>query len=120
MTDAASAVTLTGSVTLNASLPNGYSPGAADVFYVLTRADAAAFANTFNGLSEGATVNLGNSTTAQITYQANWTGTQAGSSLTGGNDVALYNAQFIPEPGSFGLFACASFLRIARRRRRDR
>ncbi|MBA3960372.1 MAG: autotransporter-associated beta strand repeat-containing protein [Chthoniobacterales bacterium] len=85
--------------TLSISLVNNFTPGTTDIFYVLTRADAAATAS-FAGLAEGATVTAGGYN-GQITYLANWTGTQAGSSLTGGNDVALYNLTAVPEPSTW-------------------
>ena len=63
---------------------------------------------------EGATVSLGGAYSGTITYLANWTGTAATSTLSGGNDVAIYNA--IPEPGALA-FVTWSALLLARRRR---
>jgi autotransporter-associated beta strand protein len=99
---------------LSASLLNGFEPSASDVFYILSRDSGT---GTFNGLAEGGLVNLGGGVTAQITYQANWSGLQATSTLTGGNDVALYNV-VIPEPASLSVVGLAAAGLLARRRRR--
>jgi hypothetical protein len=119
-TNAAGTVTIDPAAALSLSLVNGYTPTASDVDYVLTRADAGNFATTFAGTTEGGTVNLG-AYTAQITYLANWTGSDAGSSLTGGNDVALYNFQPatapIPEPASLGVLALGAVAMLKRRRK---
>jgi autotransporter-associated beta strand protein len=56
--------------------------------------------------------------TATITYQANWSGDQLTSSLTGGNDVALFNINMVPEPGTASLLGLAGLGLLARRRRR--
>jgi fibronectin-binding autotransporter adhesin len=103
-------VSIASNVTLSLSLL-AFSPAVSDVFYVLTRSDAAAgYGNPFSGLAEGAQITVG-AYTGNITYTANWTGTQGGSFLSGGNDVAIYNL-VIPEPnialmmlGGFGLLA---------------
>ncbi len=112
-------VNLTGTVTLAASvLPNGINTIAStDVFYILTRSAAGTLgANTFDTLAEGATVSLnGGLYSGKITYLADWTGTQAGSSLTGGNDVALYNV-VVPEPTTFSLLAIGAGALLRRRR----
>jgi autotransporter-associated beta strand protein len=68
---------------------------------------------------EGATVVFPDgSGSGTITYLANWTGSQSTSSLTGGNDVALYNVNMVPEPGTAGLLSLAGLGLLARRRRR--
>jgi hypothetical protein len=105
------------STTLNVSLFGAYSPSYGDVYYVLNRADAAAFTNIFSGMPEGTYIPVGPDS-VQITYQANWTGTQAGSSLTGGNDVAL---RFIPEPSTalLGVLASLWLFGFTRRRRKE-
>jgi hypothetical protein len=119
LTNAGGALTLNAAANLAAALVNGYTPTASDVDYILTRADAGSFANGFNGLSEGSTVNLG-AYTAQITYLANWTGSQATSTVTGGNDVALFNFQPVPvpEPASLGVLVLGGASLLVRRRRR--
>lgn len=102
MTNAGASVVLNSDVALSASLFGGFTPTVGDTFYILTRADAGSFGSSnFDGLSEGSIFNLGGYQ-AQITYQANWTGTQAGSALTGGNDVAL---TIVPEPSSLAMLA---------------
>ncbi|HEY2760557.1 MAG TPA: PEP-CTERM sorting domain-containing protein, partial [Pirellulales bacterium] len=111
---------LNGTTALNLSLVGGFTPSPSDVFYVMSRADGAAFSTLFSGTSEGGLVSLGGGVTGQITYLANWTGTQAGSSLTGGNDVAIYNVTAVPEPATFALFAMAGVTVAAVRRKSTR
>lgn len=113
MTSAAGSVDLGSTTALSLSLFGGFTPSYGDIYYIMSRADAAAFTTQFAGLPEGATINLAG-LDLTLTYQANWTGTQAGSTFTGGNDIAL----FVPEPGSAALAAAASLLLFNRRRRR--
>jgi autotransporter-associated beta strand protein len=96
MADTAGSVSLGSNVTLSLSL--GFTPDTSvDTFYyILNRADAGTYANTFAGLAEGTVIDLGNGVTGKLTYLANWTGNAATSSITGGNDVAIT----IPEPGT--------------------
>ncbi len=104
VTGGSSTVTLGSNVTLSLSL--GFAAASSDVFYVLTRADAGTYGGTFTGLAEGASIDFGNGTFGTLTYTANWTGTQAGSSIIGGNDIAIYN--LVPEP-SVGLMILGGF-----------
>jgi hypothetical protein len=81
----------------------GYSPANTDELYILSNDSTDAIVGTFAALPEGATVNLG-SYNAKITYLAN----APASSLSGGNDVALYdfeaaNVEVVPEPSSIAL-----------------
>jgi hypothetical protein len=115
VTNATGSVTLDSTATLSLAVVNGYVPMSGDVFYILTRADAGAFSTTFAGAPEGGTVSLAGGYSATITYLADWTGTQAGSALTGGNDVALYNV--IPEPSAAALLLGSLGLLATRRRR---
>jgi FlaG/FlaF family flagellin (archaellin) len=102
---------ISGTVTLDLILVSGFTPQADDVFYILTQGGSEALA-AFDGYAEGYEFNLGDAP-AQITYLANWTGSQAGSSITGGNDIAI---MVIPEPASLTLLAVAG-LAVLRRRR---
>jgi autotransporter-associated beta strand protein len=99
MTDATKSIALNNTAALTLGFDNGFVPSPSDIFYILTRADAGVFSTSFAGAAEGAALDFG-SMTAQITYLANWTGTDAGSTLTGGNDIALFNFIAVPEPGS--------------------
>lgn len=118
MTDPGKSIALNAAATLSVSLDGGYLPQNSDICYVLTRADAAAFSTSFVSAAEGSTIDFGGGVSAQITYVANWTGTEAGSSLTGGNDVAFYNFVVVPEPAtSTALLAGLAFLGALRRRR---
>jgi fibronectin-binding autotransporter adhesin len=116
MTSASGAVNLTGVVNLALALTDGFTPSASDVFYILTRADGGAFGSFFDGQPEGSEVDLGSNYRGKITYQANWSGSQGGSSTSGGNDVAIY--AIVPEPtGLFAaLLALAASWAVARRR----
>jgi T5SS/PEP-CTERM-associated repeat protein len=100
---------------LNVSLLGGYTPVVGEIYYILNRADTASFANYFSGLPEGAFLSLG-AGFGQITYQANWTGTQAGSTPAGGNDVAITVVP-IPEPTSVLALVSVLGLGVLRRRR---
>jgi hypothetical protein len=87
----------------------------------MNREDAGIFGSNFLGLSEGAAFAAGGSN-FQITYLANWTGTQAGSSFTGGNDVALkaiagLPGGFVPEPSTSLLAVITGLFAFGRRRR---
>ncbi len=85
---------------LGVTLLNGFVPQPTDVFYILTRADSGIFPviQPFDAISEGTFITLGAGRIGQITYKANWTGNQATSTLTGGNDMAIFNV--VPEPTS--------------------
>jgi autotransporter-associated beta strand protein len=89
---------------VSALLVNGYKPKPTDCFYILTRADSAPFGATqpFDAYPEGATINLGGDFTGKVTYKANWTGTQATSTPSGGNDMAIL---IVPEPVSATLLS---------------
>lgn len=103
-------------VTLNLSLSGGYVPTPSDTFFVLNRSDLVNYSSFFLNAAEGATVDLGNGFSGTITYQADWTGTQGGSSLTGGNDIAIYSV--VPEPGGALLLVGGLALVSGGRRRR--
>jgi hypothetical protein len=120
MTNASGAVNLNGLVSLTLTLVNGFVPSGGNVFYLVTRADGGEFLTLFDGTTEGGTVDFGGGVTGQITYLADWTGTQAGSSLTGGNDIAVYNIVAVPEPGVAALAALGLGLLLLGRRRFSR
>jgi fibronectin-binding autotransporter adhesin len=113
----AGSISLGSNVTLSLSLSFTPNTSSTTLYYIANRADGAPFGNTFAGLAEGATVDLGNGILGTITYQANWSGNPATSSITGGNDVALA----IPEPGSVAslLGGLGVLLGMRRSRRRS-
>jgi autotransporter-associated beta strand protein len=94
---------------LAVTLVNGFKPKPSDVFYILTRADLADFTGRqpFEAYPEGAPVNLGGGLLGKVTYKANWAGNQASSTVTGGNDMAIFNITSVPEPASVSLLGLA-------------
>jgi hypothetical protein len=96
MTDAAGSVNIGATASISLSLSVGYQPVPGDQLFVLTRADGGAFVNPFANALEGSTVTLAPGIEGTITYSANWVGNQLGSTLTGGNDIAVLVT--IPEP----------------------
>ena len=106
-------ICLTSFAHISASLVNDFKPKPTDIFYILTRADSAAFAGTqpFDARPEGSTITLGNGFSGKITYKASWTGNQATSALTGGNDMAIFNV--IPEPTTATLSTLATLALVA-------
>ncbi len=117
MTSVIDSVSLLSGVQLSLSL-SGFTPSVSDTYFILTRADGLAFDTFFEGAEEGTTVDLGNGLSGKITYLANWTGAEGTSSLTGGNDVAIYNV--VPEPGTAAvlLTGLGALIALPRGRRR--
>jgi autotransporter-associated beta strand protein len=84
-----------GGSTLSAAL--GYTPAGSDrLFLVNNQNPTGGLSGTFAGLPEGGLVTFPGGSTARISYQGDF----GSMSLTGGNDVVLYNYQPVPEPGS--------------------
>ena len=52
-----------------------------------------------------------------MTYLANWKGIQTTSNLTGGNDMAIFNVTFVPEPASLVMLIMATVVAYLPRRR---
>jgi autotransporter-associated beta strand protein len=101
-----------------ANLMNGFLPKPGDAFYVLTRSDSLPFGGVpFDGRPEGSIIGLGSGISGRVTYKANWTGLQATSTSTGGNDMAIV---IIPEPTSATLSALGILGLCALRRRESR
>lgn len=104
-----SALTLTGT---------GFAPLTSDLFFVLVNDGVDAINGTFLGLAEGAAVTFNTGTslwTGQITYLADSTT----SSVSGGNDIALFNVA-VPEPGMAGLLTLVLAAGSSCIRRRNR
>jgi fibronectin-binding autotransporter adhesin len=110
-------VNVTGTVALNGSdlqLSLGaFTPAPGDLFYLILNDGPEAITGSFAGFSEGSFFSAGGQD-FQITYLANWTGSQATSTFTGGNDVAL---QAVPEP-AVSVALLTGFGLLLRRRRR--
>jgi autotransporter-associated beta strand protein len=102
--------------TLEIAIPAGRFVDEGDMFFIAVNvANDEPVSGTFASLAEGATVLAADGTQFTVTYLADWEGSQAVSSRTGGNDVALIA---VPEPsaGAFALAGAGSLL--VRRRRR--
>ncbi len=125
MTFATGVVSLENNVNLSLAATGGFTPGSSDVFYILTRADADsnAFSQLFAGTTEAGVVSISGGFVGQITYVADWNGTQGASFLTGGNDIAIYNitSAAVPEPASVALImgGLAGASLLVRRRRKQ-
>jgi hypothetical protein len=115
ITNATGAITLDPAATLSLEVIGGFVPTATDIFYILSRADSGIFGNAFADAPEGGIVPIGGGYLGTITYQANWAGTPESSSLTNGNDVAIYNV--VPEPGAAMLLLAGLGMMVKRRRR---
>ncbi len=109
--DLATNVTIGGS---NLAVTLGYLPSASDVFFIVTKDGATPVSGVFNGLAEGATVSLGTWNGAPISAQISYLGNSATSSITGGNDVVLFNV--VPAPGALALLGVGGLLAVRRRR----
>jgi fibronectin-binding autotransporter adhesin len=113
------AIDVTGS-TLNVGLNAGFTPSSSDLFGIIDNQTGNAITGTF---ASGATVNavlIDN--TLVGSFQVSYVGNISGSTITitGGNDVVLYNFQPVPEPASV-LAVCAGAIGLfgAIRRRRS-
>jgi autotransporter-associated beta strand protein len=102
------------SSSLSASIGGGYDPTQTETpIFIIDNQNGSAVTGTFTGLPNNAIVNLGGYT-AQISYF----GDTATQSITGGNDVVLYNFQAVPEPSTFLLLAAFGVGGLVRLRRR--
>jgi autotransporter-associated beta strand protein len=105
------------STALDVLIGGGFDPTLANTpIFIIDNQSTTAVSGTFKSLTNGAVVNLGGGYTAQISYF----GDTATNSITGGNDVALYNFQVVPEPSSLVLGAVAATALAIRCRRRTR
>jgi len=83
---------------LELTIRSGLSIDIGDVFFIaVNTANSTPVSGTFEALPEGATLFASDGTPFAITYQAAWTGSQAGSTKTGGNDIAVVA---VPESGT--------------------
>src|SRR5262249_35080197 len=81
---------------LTVSVGGGYPPANTDKLFILVKGGSDPIVGQFNNLPEGATVAVGSQFQASISYLGDF----GSGSLTGGNDVVLYNfAVAVPEPG---------------------
>lgn len=112
-----------GTVTLNGATLSGSVFGGINEtskLFILDNDGGDAIIGTFNGLSNGSIVNLGlffgQSATAHISYF----GDLGTNSITGGNDIVLYNfaGTSVPEPGTCALMLLGLGALVARKRNR--
>lgn len=115
-TGSGGSVQIAAGVELDIRLQNGAQLDPLETYFLLTRADAGVYGSYFTGKGEGATFQVGDFLT-DITYLANWTGSKATSTLSGGNDIALFNIRAIPEP-SAALLCGLGLIGLGLRRRR--
>ena len=95
---------------LTGSLLHSYSVAAGQMFFLIDNDGADAVQGTF---AQGSSIVI-DGVNFDIGYSGNWTGLQATSTFSGGNDVVL---RAVPEPSSALLAGLGAFL-LARRRRR--
>jgi autotransporter-associated beta strand protein len=102
----------------NLNLSLGYTPAAGDMLFLIVNKTNNITAGTFLNASNGSPVTVGGYS-ATVSYFGNFNN-GSGSTVTGGNDVVLYNFTPVPEPGT-ALAVCALGAGFAgwTRRRRD-
>ncbi len=109
-------ISVTGTVDITGgSLTAAFSAGsyaANNLIFILLNDGADAITGTYAGLTQGATVTNYGGFNWNISYVAN----SAGTSFTGGNDIALMAVNPIPEPSTAFLGALGVMLLLRRRR----
>jgi autotransporter-associated beta strand protein len=107
-------VNVSGTVNLSGQLTAtiGYTPVNDQMLFILINDGSDAIVGNFSGMAHLDTVLL-DGYLWQISYTANYTGSNTGS-FSGGNDIAL---KAIPEPSALVLFGLSTFCLITRRRR---
>lgn len=124
VTGAGRVVTLGDATLLATSTFTGFQP--TDRLFILTLDDpTSSLVGTFNGIAQGGTLVInGVGGGADWVAQVSYTGDSASQSLTGGNDVVLFNIAAVPEPGTLallgGVAAVGGSVQILRRRQRGR
>jgi autotransporter-associated beta strand protein len=111
----AGGMNVSGNNALSALVGGGFDPTVSQPHVFLLDDASPSPIGTFTGLPNGAFVNLG-AYRAQISYFGN----AATNSITGANDIVLYNFQVVsvPEPSSLLLAAAATAAVVRARRRR--
>ena len=95
------------------SLRGSYTAAASDLFFVLLNDSTDAITGTFSGIAEGGTVLAPSGQQYQVFYAADF----AGTTTTGGNDIALLAV--VPEPASATLLLGGLALLAGARRRKQ-
>ncbi len=108
-------VNVGGTVSLSGNLVAAFGGGTyanGNLIFILLNDGEDAVSGTFAGLAQGATVtNYGG-----FDWQISYTGSSAGNSFTGGNDVVLMAVTAIPEPAA-AILGSLGMLVLLRRRR---
>jgi autotransporter-associated beta strand protein len=105
-----------GGTTLSAAVGGGFTPSGSTQLFLIDNQGANPIGGTFNGIVQNGTVSLAGGYTAKVSY----TGDTATNSLTGGNDVVVYNFVPVPEPATAFGFAVAGMAAASILRRRYR
>jgi autotransporter-associated beta strand protein len=117
LTGATPVLTLAG--TLDVSLINSFSLADNQAFGIFQLGSGATRSGTFSGLaSDDSLVGTYGGKNLYITYSADF-GDSGPVVLTGGNDIALYTVQTIPEPSTWALVAFSLTTAMVLRRRRN-
>ena len=117
LTGATPVLTLAG--TLDVSLINSFSLADNQAFGIFQLGSGATRSGTFSGLaSDDSLVGTYGGKNLYITYSADF-GDSGPVVLTGGNDIALYTVQTIPEPSTWALVAFSLTTVMVLRRRRN-
>jgi hypothetical protein len=99
----------------NLQIVLSYFPAYSDKFFIIVNGTNAT-SSIFNGMPQGSQISLGSYNGFAYTGYISYTGNVGTNSITGGNDVVIYNP--LPEPSSFLALAGVGGLGFLIRRKR--